>query len=202
MTHSDSVPLSVVILTCNRKDVLTELLDDLRKQTLYGQFEIIVVDNHSQDGTCETIASTYPEVRCLRLSENRGCGGRNVGIQEAREDIIVTLDDDIVFSRPDELERVLKALRKHNDADVITAFRTSLICHLVGIFCCFNSFQFPDIGFYFRVLKLLHRSNHESRAKFTIISSGVSSSSFELIWSCRNEEFKHELVLMTVAIVR
>ena len=119
MIPSGHFPASVVILTYNRKPVLLELLDELRKQTLYGQFEIVVVDNYSQDGTSEAIADEYPEVRCVRLSENRGCGGRNVGIQEAKGDIIVTLDDDIVFARPDELERVLKAFRKHNDADVI-----------------------------------------------------------------------------------
>ncbi len=120
MTPSDSIPLSVVILTCNRKHMLLELLEDLRKQTLYGQFEIVVVDNHSEDGTYEVIVASYPEVRCVRLSENKGCGGRNAGIQAARGEIIVTLDDDVVFARPDEVDRVLTAFEKNTDADVIT----------------------------------------------------------------------------------
>lgn len=119
MTRSGHFQDSVVILTCNRKQVVLELLDDLRKQTLYGRFEIVVVDNHSHDGTCDAITAGYPEVRCIRLLENRGCGGRNVGIRAARGEIIVTLDDDIVFSRRDEMERVLEAFSKHPDADVI-----------------------------------------------------------------------------------
>lgn len=119
MTPSGNCPVSVVILTCNRKQVLLELLEDLRKQTLYGRFEIVVVDNHSQDGTYEAMAATYPEVRCISLSENKGCAGRNIGIRAASGEIVVTLDDDIVFTRPDELERVLDAFKRHPDADAI-----------------------------------------------------------------------------------
>lgn len=119
MELGKKIELTVSILTCNRKDVLLELLEDLRRQTLYGQFEIIVVDNHSLDGTPEAVAQRFPEVRYIRLAANTGCAGRNAGMKEASGEIVVTLDDDVFFRRADEAERILSVFSSNKDADVI-----------------------------------------------------------------------------------
>lgn len=119
MELKNNITLTVSILTCNRKNVLSELLESLKKQTLYRQFEVIVVDNNSSDGTQEAVTERHPEVRYIRLAENIGCAGRNIGIKEATGDIVVTLDDDVFFRRNDEVERIISVFLKNKDANVI-----------------------------------------------------------------------------------
>lgn len=119
MKLDKSISATVSILTCNRKDVLLDSLETLRKQTMYGQFEIIVVDNNSKDGTQEAITKGYPEVRYFRNKENIGCAGRNVGLREATGNIVMTLDDDVYFHRKDEIERIVALFVEEKDAAAI-----------------------------------------------------------------------------------
>lgn len=90
--------LSVVVLSHNRREELRrnlQLLCDL--QVLTG-FELIVVDNASDDGTCEDLGDLrrqYPELIVILSEENLGvAGGRNLGWSTASRDFILNLDDD------------------------------------------------------------------------------------------------------------
>jgi GT2 family glycosyltransferase len=89
-----SPKVSVVIAAWNRREDILQTLE-----SVYGQngpsLEVIVVDNGSTDGTCEAVSASFPEVRLLRLEENRGpTGGRNAGIRVARGEIMLCLDSD------------------------------------------------------------------------------------------------------------
>lgn len=99
--------VSVVILTYKRREALVRVLDSVREQE-YPHREIIVVDNNSQDGLRQFLAEKAPGVRLLELTGNFGaCRGRNVGINEARGDIIITLDNDMFFDSPFELRKAV-----------------------------------------------------------------------------------------------
>jgi len=105
--------LSVVILTCGRKEELTETLRNLEKQSL-GNKEIILVDNNSSDGTYEYVSQNFPNVIIERLDENNASAGRNVGIKKASGDIVVTIDDDIYFKSLYSLENIVKLFENVN----------------------------------------------------------------------------------------
>jgi GT2 family glycosyltransferase len=113
MTDFTKPAISVSILTCNRKAALFDLLENLKLQTLFNAAEVIVVDNASQDGTEHELLQRFPFVRHLRLPQNIGCAGRNAGMKEARAEIVVTLDDDMLFCDPDELEKILRFFDRH-----------------------------------------------------------------------------------------
>lgn len=115
--RTSNVKISIVILTCNRNQVLTELLQDLHRQT-FADFETIVVDNNSSDNTPQILVDKFPFVKLISLKENTGCGGRNAGIKAAKGEIIVTLDDDILLKGDDALQRLLKIFEE-NRGDVI-----------------------------------------------------------------------------------
>ncbi|HXG01381.1 MAG TPA: glycosyltransferase, partial [Bacteroidota bacterium] len=92
--------LSVVIPTRNHVKLLERLLDSLAQQTLpASEFEVIVVDDGSTDGTREFLrAARFPY--SLRVIENERLGpprARNEGIAAARAQIIACLDDDVVL---------------------------------------------------------------------------------------------------------
>lgn len=119
MSMEESPLVSVVILNYKRRDALVQSLDSARQQ-LYENSEIIVVDNNSQDGTREFLASYAPEIRLVELSENRGaCGGRNAGISAATGDIIITLDNDVFFEGPLEISKTVETFARRLDIHVL-----------------------------------------------------------------------------------
>ena len=86
--------VSVIIVNWNGKHHLGECLDSLVAQR-YRDFEVIVVDNGSQDGSAGFLNSRYPEVRVIGLTENKGyAGGNNAGLQHARGAFIALLNND------------------------------------------------------------------------------------------------------------
>ena len=97
--------LSVVIPTCNRSEKLQRCLQMLSRQSLpAAQFEVIVVDDGSTDGTEELLrAQKLPfALRHFRQANKGPAAARNRGIREASGRIVVFLGDDI-YVPPDFL---------------------------------------------------------------------------------------------------
>jgi len=89
-----SPEFSVIVLNWNGKHFLPVCLESLRAQT-FRSFEIVLVDNGSEDGSVEFVQAKFPEVRVVALSENTGfSGGNNSGIRQATGRWIVLLNND------------------------------------------------------------------------------------------------------------
>jgi len=106
------VLVSFVILTYRRGESVHTLLSQLT-QLKDDQLEIIVVDNGSGPETAEAIRRKFPQVKLVVLEENAGVGSRNRGLEIARGEIVITLDDDMV----DFSEGALAHLRMRFKAD-------------------------------------------------------------------------------------
>jgi glycosyltransferase involved in cell wall biosynthesis len=90
---------SIIICTRNRKELLAGAIKTLDDQSIpAGGYEIIVIDDGSTDGTEEMIGSmkTACTLRYMNRPWKGRAGARNHGIHEARGDIIVFVDDDIL----------------------------------------------------------------------------------------------------------
>lgn len=86
--------VSVVIVNWNGKHLLDDCLGSLLDQT-FSDFEVIVVDNGSRDGSAEHVRSHYPSVALATLPDNSGfAGGCNAGIRAARGSYIALLNND------------------------------------------------------------------------------------------------------------
>ena len=91
--------VSVVIPTCNRKAQLLECLGALERQSVLPQeFEVVVVDDGSTDGTEAAVRGlTLPFALQFHRQENQGPGtARNLGIAKARGELILFIGDDII----------------------------------------------------------------------------------------------------------
>jgi glycosyltransferase involved in cell wall biosynthesis len=106
--------LSIIIPTKNEEADLPQLLASIKAQT-FTDFEIIVADAHSTDGT-------------VRISEQNGARvieggmpgkGRNAGAIQARGEMLLFLDADVVLSSPDFLKDVLREFDERK-ADIAT----------------------------------------------------------------------------------
>ncbi len=98
--------VTVVVATHNRADRLRSLLAALRSQT-FTEFEVVVVDDASTDGTGEVLRGAA--VRSVRLERNGGpAAARNAGWRSATTDLIAFTDDDCTPT-PTWLEEGLRA---------------------------------------------------------------------------------------------
>jgi GT2 family glycosyltransferase len=99
-----------ITLNWNRREDTLACLDSLSKQTLQN-LRILVVDNHSMDGSPEAISSDYPQVEQIINSENLGfAAGFNVGLKYALDtgaDYFFIVNNDTILSN-DCLERLLQ----------------------------------------------------------------------------------------------
>jgi GT2 family glycosyltransferase len=105
--------VSVVVVSWNRKSDVAHTLNEYRKQT-YENFEIIVVDNNSADGTQELVKTEYPEVRLFALSENTGYHAFNIGMKNAKGEIIVISDDDCHLEH-DGIKKYVDKFKSNNN---------------------------------------------------------------------------------------
>lgn len=93
--------VSVVIVNYNGKHYLDDCLHALETQTYpRDQFEVVLVDNGSQDGSVEHVRQHYPWVRLTALDRNLGfAGGNNEGFRQAHGELIALLNNDTVVDR-------------------------------------------------------------------------------------------------------
>ena len=90
-----SVPdprVGVVVLTYNRRREVVATVE--RLLALPEQPRVVVVDNGSSDGTPDVLRERFPAVTCIRLTDNPGGAGRNVGAAACDRPYIAFCDDD------------------------------------------------------------------------------------------------------------
>jgi len=97
--------VSIVLPTYQREALIGRSIESVLRQT-YEDFELIVVDDGSTDGTAERVAQfADPRIRYIRLDENRGAAAaRNAGIRNAVAELLAFQDSDDEWL-PDKLQR-------------------------------------------------------------------------------------------------
>ena len=85
--------ISVIIPTFNRKKTLKRAIQSVLMQS-YTPYEIIVIDDGSDDGTKEWLKDNYPNVKYIYQMNSGVSSARNKGIKFARGDWIALLDSD------------------------------------------------------------------------------------------------------------
>ena len=113
------VSVSIILPTYNRAALLPRSIESVLGQT-YGDFELIVVDDGSQDDSAAVVAKFGDKrTRYLRHTQNRGvAAARNTGLAEVRGAYVAFQDSDDQWL-PEKLERQKRAFDRHPDAAVV-----------------------------------------------------------------------------------
>jgi GT2 family glycosyltransferase len=130
--------LSVIIPNWNGLRLLPTCLSGLRAQT-FRDFETLVVDNGSTDGSREFLACEFPEARVLALETNHGFAPAvNEGIRAARGEVVVLLNND-TEADPHWLAEIARALDENPRAGMVACklrlFDQRDHLHSAGDFC-------------------------------------------------------------------
>jgi GT2 family glycosyltransferase len=111
---------SIVILSYNSREDLEECIPSLMSQT-YQDFEIIVVDNASTDGSEEFIRTNYPMIKVVQTGKNLGYpAGNNAGFEVAEGEYIAVVNPDTVAD-PQWLAELIKPLERDHTIAATTS---------------------------------------------------------------------------------
>ena len=141
--------LSIIIVTWNVKADLAACLSSLKKNAPLPDYETIVVDNNSSDGTAEYIKQHFPQVKVIENRENKGFAkANNQGIRASKGEYIFLLNPDTIV-HPGSLDILVDFMDDNPDAGAcggkllnadgsvqrsvrrFPTFRAVLYCHTV-----------------------------------------------------------------------
>lgn len=107
--------VSVIIPNWNGKHLLDDCLKSLKKQS-YKEFEVIVVDNGSGDGSINYLNKKIPWVKVISLDRNYGFAKAiNKGVLSAEGNYLAFLNNDAAVDK-NWLYELVKSIERHNDA--------------------------------------------------------------------------------------
>jgi glycosyltransferase involved in cell wall biosynthesis len=170
---SEKIPVSIVIPTYNRITKLFRLLKSLNHLNPMPD-EVIIIDDHSNDQTPELlkrwkdIENRFSKKIVLK-SENKGpADSRNIGIKNARNDLVAFADDDVIVAK-DWIKYITHRLRnsesklvgvggivKSVNNDIISQYfvenktleAPSHLYYIPTVNCCFKKKPLIDIGYF------------------------------------------------------
>lgn len=111
-------PVSVIVLTWNGLDITRNCVTTLLERTTHPDFEVVVVDNGSTDGTLDYLRSVQG-IWLIENGENLGfVRGNNVGIRATAADVVL-LNNDTEIIQPDWLEKIQELARSADDIGLV-----------------------------------------------------------------------------------
>lgn len=114
--------ISIVVLNHDNRKVIERCVDSLLAFRSRYDYEVIVVDNQSTDGSCEFLSEHYGDAIVLVRNERNGCSsGRNLGLRHASGDLILFVDSDQWVVSARWLDAPLAVLHEHRRIGAVGA---------------------------------------------------------------------------------
>jgi len=111
--------ISIIIVNYRERGFLRQSLKGIGAAKIGLSYEVIVVDNHSGDGSAEMVRENFPDVRLIAEPINHGLAvATNIGIRESRGRKLLFLNADIAVF-PNVIERLATYLDQHPDVGLV-----------------------------------------------------------------------------------
>lgn len=117
--NSENLSISIIMPCFNRRNFLQEGIDSILRQT-YRNFELLIIDDGSTDGTDRIIENyTDHRIKLITLPRNKGISfARNTGLALARGEYVAVMDSDDI-AHPKRLETQLKYLDQNRNITIV-----------------------------------------------------------------------------------
>ena len=113
--------LSIVFVNWNTRDYLLGAIRSIREHPPDCDYEIIVVDNASADGSAAAVGAGFPDVSLIANDENAGYArGNNQGIEAASGSLVLLLNPDVII-REGALSRAVAIMEGQPDIGALGA---------------------------------------------------------------------------------
>ncbi len=114
-----SPTVSVIILSYNRRDEMRECINSIMAQD-YADYEIVILDNGSTDGSVEMLRAEFPEIKLILLDENVGASaGRSRALEHAEGSLVLQVDNDAILMPTSAMRMMVDRFRKEDDLGII-----------------------------------------------------------------------------------
>ena len=90
--------ISIIIVSYNTEELMKNCLKSVFEKIQDVSFEVFVVDNNSNDGSCKIIEQEFPQVKLIKNNENKGFGvANNLAIRESNAKYVFLLNSDTIL---------------------------------------------------------------------------------------------------------
>jgi len=110
--------LSIIIVSWNVREDLVRCLRSIEENRPMSEFEVIVVDNASSDGTVDAVRCDFPEVTIIANKENRGYAAANKqAVEKSRGEYTLFLNPDSIML-PETLDKLIEFMDDNEDVGI------------------------------------------------------------------------------------
>ncbi len=108
--------ISIVIITHNKINYLKLVLENLKRNNIFSEQEVLIVNDGSLDGTSEYLEEfkQYNSIRHINIQPSGSAFARNKGIEMTSGDYILFMDDDILIM-PDFILNLKQSIKEYPD---------------------------------------------------------------------------------------
>lgn len=172
MEKKYTINFSIIMPTYNRKDIISNAINSILAQD-YQEFELIIVDDGSTDGTEQYLKENYAKqlnsfkLRYYKINKSGVCAARNKGLEEAKNDWIAYVDSDNSIV-PEFLYVFSNAINKYHNKKCFYARWKTIVTKKESAFVPFDysklvQHNYIDLGVYVH-----HKSVYQELGGFDI----------------------------------
>jgi len=113
--------VTIIVLNYNGKRYLGDCFESIKNNTKYPNYEAVMVDNNSTDGSVDFVKSNFPWVKIIETGENRGfAAGNNIGIKKTNSKYVFLLNNDTIV-QPYWLSKVVETAESDPNIGIVGA---------------------------------------------------------------------------------
>jgi GT2 family glycosyltransferase len=118
-TQPVELDITLVIVSFNTREILLRCLDSIKKYTQEISYEVILVDNASEDGTVEAVVELFPEINVISNKENRGfSAANNQGIIGSKGLRVALLNPDTLLTE-NSFKKIIDFMKAHPEFSIL-----------------------------------------------------------------------------------
>ena len=117
----NNIDLSIIIVNYKSWGVLQQCLDSFQQFPPRLSYEIIVIDNDSQDGKFDDFAEHNPQIKLIKNSGNNGfSNGCNLGAENTTGEYLLFLNPDVILTSSSAIDGMVGFSKKNTDAGIVS----------------------------------------------------------------------------------